>query len=133
MTDPGETLREADRYLAAALAGGSPFDVAVVELLTRRKVLIGEYTHDRPATAVPVGRFGWPYGDLQHRNILWGHSPTSAGPEHIVGVLDWDASRSAPTPKKSRVPRPSGSATTAASSTFRPSPRSSAATAAGRR
>jgi homoserine kinase type II len=97
-TDPDAALREADRYLAAAAAGG-PFDIAVVELLTHRKVLIDKYAADRPATDVPVGRFGWTHGDLQHRNILWGHTATSASAEeeeHIVGVLDWDRIRVRP-------------------------------------
>ncbi|MBC8093060.1 MAG: phosphotransferase [Pseudonocardia sp.] len=88
--NPDETLREADRYLAAATAGGSPFDAAVVELLAHRKVLIDKYASDRPPTDVPVGRFGWTHGDLQYRNILWGRPPSPPAPEHIVGVLDWD-------------------------------------------
>jgi Ser/Thr protein kinase RdoA (MazF antagonist) len=103
VTDLDAALSEADRYLAAAAAAGGPFDIAVVELLTRRKALIDKYAAERPATDVPVGRFGWTHGDLQYRNILWGHTAKSANaarPDdeelHIVGVLDWDRIRIRP-------------------------------------
>ncbi|WJK33774.1 phosphotransferase [Solwaraspora sp. WMMA2065] len=88
---PGEAVAEADRYLRAigAFASAAPFDVQTVELLRRRKALIAEYGHLRPATDQPAGPAGYTHGDLQHRNIIWRDGV-------VAGVIDWDRIRVRP-------------------------------------
>ncbi len=88
--DPTAAISEANRYLAAAQADqGSPFDLAVIELLHHRKTLIDKYSPDRPADESPRGPFGWTHGDVPYRNVIWHNG-------HVAAVIDWDRIRVRP-------------------------------------
>jgi homoserine kinase type II len=85
VTAPEAAVAEADRFLAliGALETGEPFDLATLQALEQRKVLLAEHAAHRPANEVPRGPFGWTHGDVQPLNILWHEGMVAA-------VLDWD-------------------------------------------
>ena len=88
VTEPTSAVAEADRFLThiARMDSAEPFDLAVVEFLEHRKILLDKYDAWRPTDDVPLGPFGWTHGDFQHLNVIWRGG-------RVVGVIDWDRIR----------------------------------------
>ncbi|MGW5232396.1 phosphotransferase [Streptomyces nodosus] len=85
VTTPERAVAKAERLSGAVGNKGAStaFDMAAMDALEQRPVLIGNHADRRPRDEVPAGRHGWTHGDVQYRNLLW-----SGG--DLAAILDWD-------------------------------------------
>lgn len=90
VTPPERAKDRIDRYAAAATRPeGDAMDVFVADRMRKRRRLLVEVAHLRPADDVDVGPCGPVHGDFQHLNLLWVDGAVSA-------VVDWDRIRLRP-------------------------------------